>query len=240
MDAVEPDAVLEGEGGTFLKGDAAQLGHLIDGIAQITRMVALAAEGDGGEIGAVGLDHNAVGRDIGDDLQCLAGIVEGDNTGEGDMEAHIQQLTGGFLRAAEAVDNAIVNTRCTEDIQDILAGLAFVDDDGDLMGLGNFQLLGKGLALDIALGEIVVIIEADLTQCPDLIVGQHLFDLQQCFIAHAFGFVGMKTDGTKDMGEALAQFDGIAGSFQITADVGDVFYALTGKGSQQFIANLVS
>ena len=59
-DAIEPFAVLQGDPGGLLGGDAAQLGELLGHVADQARVVALAPEGDGGHVGAVGFDDDAV------------------------------------------------------------------------------------------------------------------------------------------------------------------------------------
>lgn len=79
--------VFGGQGGEFQGGDAAEGCEGGCGVGDQGGLVALAAVGDGGEKGAVGLDQNAVRRG------CESGIADGlrlwvgEIAGEGEVEA---------------------------------------------------------------------------------------------------------------------------------------------------------
>ena len=91
-DAVQPLSVLQGDPGGLLGGDAPQLAQLPGHIEDLARIVALAPEGDGGHVGAVRFDDDAVQGDICRHLDGLPGILEGQHTRKADIPTPLDQL----------------------------------------------------------------------------------------------------------------------------------------------------
>ena len=89
----------------LLRRHAAGLGQHPGGLDHIGRLAALAAELAGREIGRVGLDQDAVGRQLLGDGAQLVGFLEGQDAGERHVEAKLDAGEGQLAAAGEAVQH---------------------------------------------------------------------------------------------------------------------------------------
>src|SRR5215470_14645028 len=98
--------VLRRGGGKVFERHATRLGDLASDEHDVAWLIALAAEGRRREIGAVGLDENALERRPGGDRAQLGVLGEGDRPGEGEAETEVERVTRHRLIADEAVEDA--------------------------------------------------------------------------------------------------------------------------------------
>ena len=98
--------VLRGLQGEGLGGEGAEVGEEGGGVDDEGGLVLLAAVGDGGEEGGVGLDHDAVWRGGDGGLTDGFGAGVGEVAGEGEVEAGGEGLGGLGGGAGEAVHHA--------------------------------------------------------------------------------------------------------------------------------------
>ena len=153
-------------------------------------LVALAAEGNGGEEGRVGLDQDAVGGREGGGLADRFGGRIGEVAGEGKIETQIQRPASLVDAAGEAVHDAgwgvgAARVRLPvfgEEGEEVVPGGVWtcgaefllgrrsrqlgcpaVDEDGLAGGSGDAELGEEGGVLDVGRGIFdVVVVEADL------------------------------------------------------------------------------
>ena len=92
------------------------------------------------------------------------GFRVGDIAGEGDEEPHVETFMGMSEVAGETVENAAEAGGLldfVEEAEAIVPGVAAVDDDGEIGGLGEFHLLAADCFLDVAGRVVVEIIETN-------------------------------------------------------------------------------
>jgi hypothetical protein len=176
-------------------------------------LVAFAAVGDGGEEGGIGLDEEAIGGDGGGDGAKVGGLGEGDVAGEGNHEADVEGAAGVVGGSGEAVEDSakIVGSPMLLKLGEgvipcvgrVLRGAA-VDEDGKPGGGGDFHLGGKGLALFLARGVVVVVVEADFADGDDVGVVAEGFEFFEGVGSGEAGFVGMDSGGGIDAGDVGA------------------------------------
>ena len=92
--------------GERLGRDSPRLGDHARGRGDEGRLVALAAMGDGREIGRVGLDQHPVERDVAGDVAQFLRLLEGHHAREGDRKAEVERGFGERPRRGEAVEKA--------------------------------------------------------------------------------------------------------------------------------------
>src|ERR1039458_8551606 len=120
-------------------GDAAEFGEGGGGVGDEGGLVALAAEGNGGEEGGVGLDQDAVGGSKGGGLADGLGGGVGEVAGEGEVEAE-RERAAGFVDAPRGAGHD--GGGGVFDVVVVEADFA----DGDRAGVGGESgELGEGL-----------------------------------------------------------------------------------------------
>ena len=77
MDAEQPATVGQRLIQKLLRSNLAQRGESIGNMTEQSRVISLAAEGNRGHIGRIGLDQQLVRRDGRSGLQNLAGVLKG-------------------------------------------------------------------------------------------------------------------------------------------------------------------
>src|SRR6476659_2754267 len=92
--AEQAKEVLRGLARDLLERNAAALGQDLGGLDHVGRLVALAAETAGREIGRIGLDENAVAGQRRRDGAQRVRILEGQNAGEGDEVSERNSTAG--------------------------------------------------------------------------------------------------------------------------------------------------
>lgn len=127
----------------LLCGQALYLGQSLCYTVDIIRVIAFSAERLRGHVGGVGLYHDAVQGHIGHDLQCAAGVFEGDVAGEGDIPAQFVHHFGVLGREGAAVEDPPGARVGTDDVQSVFMGVPVVDNGGQVQFPGQVQLGGE-------------------------------------------------------------------------------------------------
>ena len=178
--------VVRGLSGEAFARDAAEFGEGGGGVGDQGRLVALAAEGNGGEERGVGFDQDAVGGCEGGGFADGLGGGIGEVAGEGEIEAEGERSAGFVDAAGEAVHDAggsAWGCQCSASRRRRSSQAAFgsaapnfcfgggrgelggsaVDEDGLAGGGGDAELGEEGGLLDVGSGVFdVVVVEADL------------------------------------------------------------------------------
>ena len=122
---------------------------MLGGVARVGGFAAFTAMGDWREKGAIGFDHEAVGRGGSGGGLGFGGVLEGDDAGEGDEVAEFEELRGFGGRFAEAVkDGAQFAGVVAEGFEGVIPGVALVDDDVQAKFDGEIELLLEDGGLD--------------------------------------------------------------------------------------------
>jgi hypothetical protein len=98
--------VLRGDPGQILRRDPLDLGKALDRVDDESRLVALAALGHRRQIGCVGFDQEPLERHRGGGLAKRFGLLEGNDTGERDVEAELERRLRKGVPGREAVNDA--------------------------------------------------------------------------------------------------------------------------------------
>ena len=121
------------------------MGKVARGLDDIRGFVALAAIGDGGEVGAIGFEEETVERDHGSGIANVLGLGVADVSGEGEDESEIERGLGLGEVSGEAVHDSAEagwSPLLMEDREEIVPGIvtveagAAVDEDGKFYGGG--------------------------------------------------------------------------------------------------------
>lgn len=120
-----------------MEGDVAGLGDFFGGVADVGGLVGFASEGNGREVGGIGFEEDAVFGDAGGDVEEVGAVFEGDDAGEGDVEALFDGLFGELRGAGEAVDDAGGAVFFADEAHGVFVGVAAMDDDGFLVLVGH-------------------------------------------------------------------------------------------------------
>ena len=181
---------------------------------------ALLAHRFGGHVGTIGFEHQSIEGDEFGGGALLLGILEGDHAGERDVEAFVEDELGLLGRAAETVEDDLVDgaTILAKDFHRFFEGFSAVDDDRQIQLGGDLQVLGEDPSLVLVEGEVVMIVEAGLADGDDLFVPGEGFQLGQCVRCDGFGIVGVDSDGGVEVVEALGELDGLSIFLRVGAD----------------------
>lgn len=85
----------------------AGFGNAPCGAEGMSRFAAFASMWDRGEVGRIGLYHDAAGRGPDGGIENLGGVLEGSDPGEGDQAPEIQDAFGLGERAGKAVKDGL-------------------------------------------------------------------------------------------------------------------------------------
>src|ERR1039458_3381495 len=206
-------------------GDAAEFGEGGGGVGDEGGLVALAAEGNGGEEGGVGLDQDAVGGSKGGGLADGLGGGVGEVAGEGEVEAERERAAGFVDAPGEAVHDAgrrgVTRVRLPvlgEQGEEFFPGVggaelgfglrrgerggAAVDEDGLAGEGGNAELGEEGGALNVGGGVFdVVVVEADFADGDRAGVGGESGELGEGLRSGGGCLLGMDSGAGVDGGE---------------------------------------
>src|SRR5579883_340506 len=206
----EPLKIGGGEAGDLLRRRAAHFGEHADGIHQEGRFVAFAAPRNGGQVGCVGLDQQAVAGSEGRGVAHCLRFGERQHAPERQVKSAVQSLAGFAGSAGEAVHDAFARPMPVQQAQGIVPRLAGMDDDG-LRGLAReFELALKDLALHGARSEVVVVVQADLADGDYLGVAEQPAEILVGFGRRLGGVVGMHAHGGVNERILIGQPDGYA------------------------------
>ena len=185
-------------------------------------LVRLAAVGDGGEEGRVGLNEEAIERDDGGGLADLGCGGIGEIAGEGDIEVELEGAPGLGGGAGEAMHDAREaggGPVIGEEIEEVDPGVggakagfgggggevggAAVKDDGFAGGGGELQLGEEGTFLHVWVGVLdVVVVEADLADGDRERVGEETGEFFEGLGGGMGGLVGVDAGGGEQAGLA--------------------------------------
>lgn len=167
----EPLGVAGGDLGQFGRGEIAEGGDSLGGVNEPGRFVGeTAAEGVGAEVGAVGLDEEAVVRDAPRDLaeRVVFAAGEGDHPGKRDVESQGEELLGIGGGAGEGVEDAADGPAQAGELGDDLGfAVAAVDDQGEIELLGQFNVAVEKDALLVEGGVVPVAVETGFAEGAD-------------------------------------------------------------------------
>src|SRR5271170_257739 len=168
--------VFRGMGSYFVSRQVADFGELFGDSGDPGRLVALAAIGHRSEEWGVGFDQHAVERDLHGDIADGLRFRECDVAGKGDKEAAVHGAPGVVPFAGEAVQDAAEAfgrpfgfdhvERVVPCVGAVVRG-ATVDDDGLLVGGGDFHLLAEDGFLHLSRGVVVEVVETDFAAGDD-------------------------------------------------------------------------
>lgn len=169
----EGAGVLGGVSGEGFRGKVEGVGGALGDVGEERRLVGFAPVGIGGEVGAIGFEHEAVDTLCAESLPDRLGVFVGEDTGEGGAASALVNALDFFRAVAEAVEDNIlpVHTGLVDYAESIFEGVAAMDNDGDFEFASEGELLGKGGFLmeddlsggDGVFGEVKVI-EADFSE----------------------------------------------------------------------------
>ena len=74
-------------------------------------------------------------------------------------------------------DGALFGDVVSEDIQNVISGLAVVDNHGKVVAAGDLQMLQKKLDLNILVLAVLPVVQTGLSNCHDAVEGQELLEL---------------------------------------------------------------
>ena len=133
--------VVGGLVGEVFLGEAFEFGDGGGGVGEEGGFVELAAAlGFGGEVGCVGFEEEAVQGGSLDDFAEVVGFLVGDDAGEAEEIATVEDAFGFGEGAGEAVEDGGDVGEVVEDGETVVDGLAAVDDDGFLCLAGEVEL----------------------------------------------------------------------------------------------------
>ena len=133
------------------------------------RFVALAAVRCGCQIGAVGLTEQTIAGNRGGDLAEIGGFRKGHDARKGDVHAERKPFFGKPRRTGETVKDATqvpAAALLAQDRQRVVFCLTRVNDDRQIQLARQPHLGSEHRLLNRFRGEVVVVIEADLTERP--------------------------------------------------------------------------
>ena len=139
--------------GDLVRRDAAGLGQHLGGLDHVGRLAALAAEFAGREIGRVGLDQDAVGRQVRGDGAQLVGFLEGQDAGERHVEAELDAGEGQVAAAGEAMQHGregALPRFLAQDFRHVVVGLAGMDHQRQAGLAGGRDMGAEALLLRVA------------------------------------------------------------------------------------------
>src|SRR5712672_119298 len=121
--------------------------------------------------------------------------------GERNEEAHVEAALGVIERAGEAVKNAAEASGFPVlfDLREAMVpGVAAVNYDGELCGVGELHLRAEDGGLRIARGVIVEIIEADFAPGNDFAMLREAGEFVEVMLGDFFGLMRMDADAGED------------------------------------------
>ena len=184
----QPEKVFRGCGGDFFGCRTLSSPASAGGLGHQGRLVALAAIGRGSEPGRVGFDQDAVEGHAGGHVAERLRLGIGKIAGKGEEEAQVERAPRLLPSAAEAVHDAAQAgwpPMLFENVEKIVPGVGglvcppAMDQDGPLARGGDFELADEPLALHVARGAFVVVVEADFAAGDDFGLGQKGVQLGQ-------------------------------------------------------------
>ena len=145
---------------------AAGLGQHLGGLDHIGRLVALAAELAGREIGRVGLDQEAVGRQRRGDRAQVVGFLEGQDAGERDREAErdgaARRGRGPPVKQCSTAGKAPFPVSSSRIARHVVVGLARMDHQRQAGFARGGDVVAEAVLLRVARAVVVVIVEPGL------------------------------------------------------------------------------
>ncbi len=213
----EPNEVFEGEGAGGFGGEVAELGEVAGGFDDVGGFVAFAAVGDGGEVGTVGFEEEAVEGDEGCGVPDVLRLGVAEVSGEGEDEAKIERGLGLGEVSGEAMHDsgeAGGSPVLAEDGEEVIPGIgavlagAAVDEDGKFDGGGELELLAEDALLHLSRRVVVMVVESDFSDGDDLrVMGEALHEFEVGGGEQA-RFVRVDADGGVDPEVLLGEGDG--------------------------------
>ena len=126
-------------------------------------MIDLSSVGNGRKIGAVRFHQQAVKRSCGGRFLGFCRVFIGNNAGEGNVPAQLDQLLYHFGASAVAVENARHLGMTADYVHAVAVSLAVVNDHGIACFLGQTHQRFKVFLLDLGGYGVPVIIKTDLS-----------------------------------------------------------------------------
>ena len=108
-----------------------------------------------------------------------------------------------------------------EDVEDVLARLAVVDDDGQVEAGGEVELVDEELDLALAVAEFVEVVEADLAQGDDAGELDGFLDRAAPVLAGILDLGGGDADGMEDVLHGLEVLVDLLEVHEAVADADD-------------------
>ena len=141
--------------GNFLECCATQCSDFLGDKPGVGRLTTLAPLRLGCEVGAVGLDHEGIHGNCGDNIPHKCCIFECDDAGEGNKVAERKNLSSLIRRVAEAMEHT-PKTACVglQNIHRVIPRIALVDDDVEAEFRRKVELGREGLRLCGLVGAI--------------------------------------------------------------------------------------
>ena len=167
-------------------------------MADVGRFVRFAAFGDGGEEGGVGFHQHSVERDVLCGFLNALGVFEGNDAGEGNVEAQIQGQSGHAHVFGETVDDAAVRAVFAQHPHGVVGRVAGVDDERQAAFVGGEDVVGEAAVLPCQIAFAPVVVEAGFADGDDFGVAGvcHEFVRAEFF---RFRVVGMDADAGVDV-----------------------------------------
>ena len=186
------------------------------GLADVCGFAALAAVGDGGEVGGVGFDHEGTGRAAGRGIKNRGRVLEGGDAGERDESTERQDRFGLGEVAGKAVeDGAGPGREGGVDGKGILKrvvplAVAGVNHDVETEFGGELEVLSQEIPLPLtvsivrpAIGGGVEIVESGFAEGRDIRVRGKVPERAKVVIRSLMHIAGVDADAGKDPGKAL-------------------------------------
>jgi hypothetical protein len=156
------------------------LGHRGGGDGDPARPVGLAPVRVRGQERAVGLQDQLVQRHDGAGGALVGGVAEGDGARERHHPAGFDDPLGHGGVAGEAVeDHPLGGADPVQDVEDVVEGVAAVDDEGLVEAPGQLGVGGEGAPLDLGRSVVAVVVQARLPGRDDLRPGQQHLERRQ-------------------------------------------------------------
>jgi len=179
--------------GELIEGHVCQAGEEGGGLDDESGLVAPAPMGNGGEIGRVGFDEEPVRGDPRRDPAEVPGFGERRDSGKGDEETGVEHGLGELPILGETMEDAAVREPLLPNrLSDLRPRGPAVDDGRQTQSLGKGELFPEGFPLFVGRGKIIMKIEPDLADRPDLFIGRQLLGGSQKRRGKKLGLMGMQ------------------------------------------------
>ena len=173
------------------------------------------------EIGRVGLDEEAVERDVARDGAQILRLLERHDAGERDHEPEAKRSLGQFTRGGETMEHGAeppLPHFLRHDRAHVGVGVARVDDQRQVKLAGERDVAAKDALSHLARRTVIVIVEASLADADAFRMARERAHGGEVLRPLPRRLVRMRADGKENVIVALGDFDDARGFPDLRAD----------------------